>query len=36
MTTPSLGKDELVNNRYPNHTQSWFGRGNYSYKGRIC
>ena len=35
MTTPSLGKDEFGSTiGTPNHTQSWFGRGNYSYKGR--
>ena len=35
MTDSSLGKDEFnATVGTPNHTQSWFGRGNYSYKGR--
>lgn len=35
MTTPSLGKDNFSNTiGTPTHTNSWFGRGNYSYKGK--
>lgn len=35
MTDPSLGKDEFGSTiGTPTHTQSWFGRANYSYKGR--
>lgn len=35
MTDKDLGKDEYSNTiGTPNHTQSWFGRANYSYKGR--
>lgn len=35
MTDPGLGKDAFSSSiGTPNHTQSWFGRGNYSYKGR--
>lgn len=35
MTDKSLGKDEFKNTiGTPSHTLSWFGRANYSYKGR--
>jgi TonB-linked SusC/RagA family outer membrane protein len=35
MTDTGLGKDAFsASIGTPNHTQSWFGRGNYSYKGR--
>ncbi len=35
MTDPTLGKDAFGSDiGTPTHTQSWFGRGNYSYKGR--
>ena len=35
MTTPSLGQDYFKGEiGTPNHTLSWFGRANYSYKGK--
>ncbi len=35
MTNPDLGKDQFSNTiGTPEHTQSWFGRANYSFKGR--
>jgi TonB-linked SusC/RagA family outer membrane protein len=35
MTDKDLGKDEFSNTiGTPTHTQSWFGRANYSYKGK--
>lgn len=36
MTTPSLGQDYFKGEiGTPNHTLSWFGRANYSYKGKL-